>query len=191
MCSGNYQCVPVFRCVPVFLCTAFHLHVFVTKWTNYEMIFLSTKGRFLSTKERFYLRKEGFIIVYIVVLPYICYKINKLLFERKVWSTKGRFGLWKEGIVYRRFCLQKECFIFIYSCISVAVGIGVGYQEDPRWAKKSTTPVRGVGGGGGLKNHLSCTVFSPPSIVVLVGFIEIHEHIETHLYSEKHAWKSW
>ena len=30
---------------------------------------------------------------------------------------------------------------------SVAVGIGVGYQEDPWWAKKSTTP---VGGGGGL-----------------------------------------
>ena len=41
-----------------------------------------------------------------------------------------------------------------------AVGIGVGYQEDPRWAKKSTPPVRGGGGGGGgrLKNHLSCTV---------------------------------
>ena len=37
---------------------------------------------------------------------------------------------------------------------SVAVGIGVGYQEDPRWAKKSTPPVR----GGILKNHLSCTV---------------------------------
>ena len=32
---------------------------------------------------------------------------------------------------------------------SVAVGIGVGYQEDPRWAKKSTPPVRGGGGGGG------------------------------------------
>ena len=40
----------------------------------------------------------------------------------------------------------------------VAVGIGVGYQEDPRWAKKSTPPVRGGGGGGILKNHLSCTV---------------------------------
>ena len=26
---------------------------------------------------------------------------------------------------------------------SVAVGTGVGYQEDPRWAKKSTPPVRG------------------------------------------------
>ena len=26
---------------------------------------------------------------------------------------------------------------------SVAVGIGVGYQEDPRWAKKSTSPVGG------------------------------------------------
>ena len=26
---------------------------------------------------------------------------------------------------------------------SVAVGIGVGHQEDPRWAKKSTPPVRG------------------------------------------------
>ena len=38
---------------------------------------------------------------------------------------------------------------------SVAVGIGVGYQEDPRWAKKSNPP---GGGGGILKNHLSCTV---------------------------------
>ena len=26
---------------------------------------------------------------------------------------------------------------------SVAEGIGVGYREDPRWAKKSTPPVRG------------------------------------------------
>ena len=59
--------------------------------------FLSTNGRFLSTKERFYLQKEGFIIVYIVVLPYICYKINKLLnevFERKVWSMKGRVRMY-------------------------------------------------------------------------------------------------
>ena len=32
---------------------------------------------------------------------------------------------------------------------SVAEGIGVGYQEDPRWAKKSTPPVVGGGGGGG------------------------------------------
>ena len=32
---------------------------------------------------------------------------------------------------------------------SVAEGIGVGYREDPRWAKKSTPPVRGGGGGGG------------------------------------------
>ena len=39
---------------------------------------------------------------------------------------------------------------------SVAVGIGVGYQEDPRWAKRSTPLVRG--GGVILKNHLSCTV---------------------------------
>ena len=39
---------------------------------------------------------------------------------------------------------------------SIAVGIGVGYQEDPRWAKNSTPLVRG---GGILKNHLSCTVF--------------------------------
>ena len=31
---------------------------------------------------------------------------------------------------------------------SVAVGIGAGYQEDPGWAKKSTPPVRGGGGGG-------------------------------------------
>ena len=29
-------------------------------------------------------------------------------------------------------------------------------------------------------------IFSP-SIVVLVGYIEIHEHIEIHLYSEKHT----
>ena len=41
---------------------------------------------------------------------------------------------------------------------SVAVGIGVGYQEDPRWAKKSTPLGRGGGGGGGGDNHLSCTV---------------------------------
>ena len=27
-------------------------------------------------------------------------------------------------------------------------GIGVGYQKDPRWAKKSTPPVRAGGGGG-------------------------------------------
>ena len=61
--------------------------------------FLSTKGRFFSTKGRFYLRKEGFIIVYIVVLPYICYKINKLLnevfvYERKVWSMKWRVRIY-------------------------------------------------------------------------------------------------
>ena len=87
---------------------AFHLHIFVTKWTNYEMMFLSMKGRFLSMKGRFYLRKEGFINVYIVVLPYICYKINKLLFGRKVWSTKGRFGLWKEGIVSERKILSMK-----------------------------------------------------------------------------------
>ena len=42
---------------------------------------------------------------------------------------------------------------------SVVEGIGVVYREDPRWAKKSTPLVRGVGGwaeegvGGGLKNH--------------------------------------
>ena len=40
---------------------------------------------------------------------------------------------------------------------SVTVEIGVGYQEDPRWAKKSIPPVRG-GSGGILKKHLSCTV---------------------------------
>ena len=40
---------------------------------------------------------------------------------------------------------------------SVVVGIGVGYQKDPRWAKKSSPPVWG-GGGQILKNHLSCTV---------------------------------
>ena len=37
---------------------------------------------------------------------------------------------------------------------SVAVGIGVAYQEDPRWAKK----INPTGSGGILKNHLSCTV---------------------------------
>ena len=46
---------------------------------------------------------------------------------------------------------------------SVAVGIGVGYQEDPQWAKNQ--PHR-FGGGGGVY-HLSCTVSShtatPPS----------------------------
>ena len=41
---------------------------------------------------------------------------------------------------------------------SVVVGIGVGYQEDPRWAKRSTPPVWGGGGEWILKNHLSCTV---------------------------------
>ena len=41
---------------------------------------------------------------------------------------------------------------------SVAVGIGVGYQEDPRRAKKSTPPVRGGGGGGFEKPpELYCT----------------------------------
>ena len=61
------------------------------------MIFCLRMEDFLSTKGRFYLRKEGFIIVYIVVLPYICYKINKLLnevFERKVWSMKGRVRMY-------------------------------------------------------------------------------------------------
>ena len=40
---------------------------------------------------------------------------------------------------------------------SIAGGIGVGYRDDPLWAKKSTPPVvfvgeggvGGVGGGGG------------------------------------------
>ena len=39
---------------------------------------------------------------------------------------------------------------------SIAVGIGVGYQEDPRWAKK----INPTGSMGILKNHLSCTVDS-------------------------------
>ena len=38
---------------------------------------------------------------------------------------------------------------------SVAVGIGVGYQEDPQWTKK----INPIGSWGILKNHLSCTVF--------------------------------
>ena len=51
-------------------------------------------------KGRFYLRKEGFIIVYIVVLPYICYKINKLhnevfVYERKAWSMKWMVRMYK------------------------------------------------------------------------------------------------
>ena len=37
---------------------------------------------------------------------------------------------------------------------SVAEGIGVGYQEDPRWAKK----INPTGSGGILKNHSSCTL---------------------------------
>ena len=40
---------------------------------------------------------------------------------------------------------------------SVAVGIGVGYQEDPRWAKKSTPPVRGWGGDFEKPPELYCT----------------------------------
>ena len=35
--------------------------------------------------------------------------------ERKVWSTKGKFGLWKKVFSERRFCLWKEGFIFLYS----------------------------------------------------------------------------
>ena len=31
---------------------------------------------------------------------------------------------------------------------SVAEGIGVGYQEDPRWAKKINPTGSGEGGGG-------------------------------------------
>ena len=61
------------------------------------MIFCLRKEDFFSTKGRFYLRKEGFIIVYIVVLTYICYKINKLLL-----STKGRFLSTKGSFIYER-----------------------------------------------------------------------------------------
>ena len=53
---------------------------------------------------------------------------------------------------------------------SVAVGIGVGYQEDPRWAKKSTPPVRG--GGGILENHLSCTVYTVDSRYLDLAYLE-------------------
>ena len=35
---------------------------------------------------------------------------------------------------------------------SVAVGIGVGYQEDPRWAKNQPRFGGGGGGGGGREN---------------------------------------
>ena len=37
---------------------ALHLHIFVTKRTNYEMNFCLRKEDFLSTKGRFYLRQE-------------------------------------------------------------------------------------------------------------------------------------
>ena len=40
---------------------------------------------------------------------------------------------------------------------SLAVGIGVGYQEDPRWAKKSTPPVRGGGGDFEKPPELYCS----------------------------------
>ena len=40
---------------------------------------------------------------------------------------------------------------------SVAVGIEVGYQEDPRWAKKSTPPVGGGGGDFEKPPELYCT----------------------------------
>ena len=49
---------------------------------------------------------------------------------------------------------------------SVTVGVGVGYQEDPRWAKKSTLPVR----GGILKKHPSCTVSIYLSIYLRLMF---------------------
>ena len=39
---------------------------------------------------------------------------------------------------------------------SVALGIGVGYQEDPRWAKNSTPSVRGGGGGFEKQPELYC-----------------------------------
>ena len=89
----------VYEIKVLFSYIALHMHIFVTKWTNYEIIFLSMKGRFFSTKGRFYLRKEGFIIVNIVVLTYtcICYKINKLLL-----STKGRFLSTKGSFIYER-----------------------------------------------------------------------------------------
>ena len=56
-----------------------------------------SERKILSTKGRFYLRKEGFIILYIVVLTYICYKINKLLLY-----TKGRFLSTKGSFIYER-----------------------------------------------------------------------------------------
>ena len=62
--------------------------------------FCLRKEDFFSTKGRFYLRKEGFIIVYIVVLTYICYKINKFCLrkedfclQKEALSTKGRYLL--------------------------------------------------------------------------------------------------
>ena len=44
---------------------------------------------------------------------------------------------------------------------SVAVGIGVGYQEDPRWAKKSTPP---VGGDFEKPPELYCLLYNFKSV---------------------------
>ena len=62
--------------------------------------FFVYERKIFSTKGRFYLRKEGFIIVYIVVLTYICYKINKFCLQKEDFclqkealSTKGRYLL--------------------------------------------------------------------------------------------------
>ena len=82
--------------------------------------FLSTKGRFFSTKGRFYLRKEGFIIVYIVILTYICYKINKKKKKKKSWSSLVAY-LCTAGIaVPRIICFIVHCRYFLCDVAGVA-----------------------------------------------------------------------
>ena len=47
---------------------------------------------------------------------------------------------------------------------SVAVGIGVGYDEDPRWAKKSIPPVQRGGGCFEKPPELYCIVTADQEI---------------------------
>ena len=55
---------------------------------------------------------------------------------------------------------------------SVAVGIGVGYQEDPRWAKKSTPPVRG-GGDFEKPPELYCRYWSLMSFTKIAKLVPL------------------
>ena len=72
---------------------------------------------------------------------------------------------------------------------SVTEGIGVGYPEDPRWAKK-INPTRGWEGGGGgiLKNHLSCTVCYFSLIIILYGRAHFIHHELCSLLKIKMLW---